>query len=145
MLKPGRFLACFLFSLSLTPRAFAQGELANVTGTVTDVSKAIVTDAQVTVRNVATNVTSRTTSNSSGAYVVRSLTPGTYELTVEKSGFRTSRVANIPLTVGLTATVDINLEVGTVSEAVQVNASAVQLESQSSGVGTVVNSRPVSE
>jgi hypothetical protein len=145
MLKPGRFLLCFLFSLSLTPVAFAQGELANVTGTVTDVSKAIVADAQVTIRNIATNVTSRTTSNASGIYVIRSLTPGTYELSVEKSGFRMSRVANIPLTVGLTATVDINLEVGTVSEAVQVNASAVQLESQSSGVGTVVNSRPVSE
>ncbi len=144
-MKFTRFTMCSLLALCLAQTCFGQGEHANVTGTVTDVSKAVIADAQITLRNVATNVTIRTTSNSAGLYVIRALEPGTYDLNVEKAGFRASRVANIPLTVGLTATVDISLEVGAVTEAVEVKASAVQLESQSTGTGAVINSRPVAE
>jgi hypothetical protein len=125
--------------------AFGQAEQANVTGTVTDVSKALVADAQVTVRNLATNVPTRTTTNSAGIFYIRALPPGGYELTVEKTGFRSSKVSDIPLTVGLTATIDVTLQVGTVSEAVEVKASAVQLEAQSSGLGAVISTRPVME
>ncbi|MDQ6699943.1 MAG: carboxypeptidase regulatory-like domain-containing protein [Acidobacteriota bacterium] len=140
-----RLTVSFCCILIVAQFAFGQAEQASVTGSVTDVSKAIIPDAQVTVRNLATNVTARTTTNSAGLYYVRALTPGAYELTVEKSGFRSSKVQQIPLTVGLTATVDVTMQVGTVSESVEVTASAVQLESQTSGMGTVVNTRPVSE
>nr|MDQ2900347.1 carboxypeptidase-like regulatory domain-containing protein [Acidobacteriota bacterium] len=133
---------CFIAFLA-APFAFGQAEQASITGSVSDVSKAIVPDAQVTVRNLATNLTVHTASNSAGLYYVRALTPGTYELNVEKSGFRSSKIQNIPLTVGLTATVDVTMQVGTVSESVEVQASAVQLEAQTSGVGTVINTRPV--
>src|SRR5579872_382292 len=125
--------------------AFGQGELTSVTGTVTDVSKAIVTDAQVSIRNVATNVTTRTTTNSAGLYFIRALPPGTYQLTVEKTGFRTARIDNIPLTTGLAATQDVVLEVGAVQQAVEVSATAVQLEAQSSDMNSVVTTRAVAE
>ncbi|MGI8990560.1 MAG: carboxypeptidase regulatory-like domain-containing protein [Bryobacteraceae bacterium] len=143
MLRTTLSLCCIAFLAA--PFAFGQAEQASITGSVSDVSKAIVPDAQVTVRNLATNVTVHTASNSAGLYYVRALTPGTYELSVEKSGFRSSRIENIPLTVGLTATVDVTMQVGTVSESVEVQASAVQLEAQTSGVGTVINTRPVLE
>ena len=122
-----------------------QGERATITGTVTDASKAAIPDANVLLRNVATNVSTRTTTNSDGLYFITSIPPGTYELTVEKTGFRSARVQSIPLTTGLAATQDVVLDVGSVQQAVEVSATAVQIESQSSDLNTVVTTRPVAE
>jgi hypothetical protein len=125
--------------------AFAQGERATITGTVKDSTQAIVPGAHVTLRNVATNITTTAESNAAGIYVFPALNPGTYELTFEKQGFRTRKVSDIPLSTGLTATIDASLEVGSVSEAVQVQASAVQLETQTSGLSGTVETRRVVE
>ena len=135
----------FLVLVLTAQLAFGQAEQANVAGTVTDTSKAIVEEAQVTIRDTATKVAVRTTTNSSGLFYVRALKPGTYEITVEKTGFRSSKISSLALTTGLTATVEITMQVGTVSESVEVSASAVQLEAQSSGLGNVVAGRPVME
>lgn len=124
---------------------FGQGERATITGTVTDTSKAAIPAAAVALRNVATNVFTRTVTNSEGLYFINSIPPGTYELTIEKSGFRPARIQNIPLTTGLAASQDVSLEVGAVQQAIEVNAAAVQLESQSSDMNTVITTRPVSE
>src|SRR3954453_9854872 len=107
---------------------FAQGERAAISGTVTDSTGALVPDVSVNVRNEQTNIVRKVESNASGLFVVPALEPGSYELSAEKQGFRLYRVTGIPLSVGLTATVNVKLEVGQVSEAVQVTASAVQLE-----------------
>src|SRR5215467_9083599 len=107
---------------------FGQGERATISGTVTDSTGALVPQARISVRNESTNIVNRAESNSSGLYVVPALEPGSYELTAEKQGFRSYKVSSIPLSVGLTATVDVKLEVGLVSEAVQVTAAAAQLE-----------------
>jgi hypothetical protein len=145
-MAPGfRFSAFCVAFLGLTAAAFGQGELATVTGTVTDSTKSTVPAANVVLRNVATNVTTRTTTNSAGLYFITSVPPGTYELRVEKSGFRPSRVDSIPLTTGLVATQDVALEVGTVQQALEVSAAAVQIEAQSSDMNTVVTTRPIAE
>jgi hypothetical protein len=123
----------------------AQGERATITGTVTDASQAVVPGASVSVRDVATNVVTRTESNSAGIYYLPSLPPGEYELTAERQGFRPAKVSAIPLSTGLTATINVVLEVGTVTEAVEVRATAVQLESQTSGLSKTVESRRVVE
>src|SRR4029077_2482561 len=117
----------------------------SVTGTVTDSTKAAVPAANVAIRNVATNIVNRTTTNSVGLYFITSLPPGSYELTVEKTGFRSAKVENIPLTTGLAATQDVSLEIGAVQQAVEVSATAVQLEAQSSDMNGVVTSRAVAE
>jgi len=124
---------------------FGQGERATITGTVTDATRATISEANVILRNVETNVTTRTVTNSVGLYFITSIPPGTYELTVEKTGFRTQRVQSIPLTTGLAATQDVVLELGSVQQAVEVSATAVQLESQSSDLNTVVTTRAVAE
>ncbi|HZT31622.1 MAG TPA: carboxypeptidase-like regulatory domain-containing protein [Bryobacteraceae bacterium] len=124
---------------------FAQGERATISGTVMDSTGAVVPQVNITVRNEATNILNKAESNATGLYVVPALPPGTYELTAEKQGFRTFKISGIPLSVGLTATVDVKLEVGQVSEAVQVVASAVQLEAQTSGMGETVGTRAVTE
>jgi outer membrane receptor protein involved in Fe transport len=123
----------------------AQSEQTSITGTVTDTSKAIIPDANVSIRNVGTNITTKTTTNAAGLFFISSLPPGTYELTVEKAGFRAAQIQNIPLTTGLAATQDVVLEIGTLSQAVQVSASAVQLQAQSSDMSSVITSRPVAE
>ncbi len=142
--KHHRLLCCFIL-LALSAPIFGQGERATITGTITDSTKATIPDAHVVLRNVATNVNTRTTTNAAGLYFITSIPPGTYELTVEKSGFRSARVQNLPLTTGLSATQDIVLEVGTVQQALEISAAAVQIESQSSDMNTVVTTRPVAE
>jgi hypothetical protein len=137
----GAVLAAVLATSSL----LGQGERAAITGTITDSTQAVVPGAAIAVRNVATNIITRTESNNEGIYYVTSLPPGQYELTAEKQGFRPSRTANIPLSVNLTATINVVLEVGTVAEAVEVQATAVQLEAQTSGLGKTVETRRVVE
>ena len=124
---------------------FAQGEQATITGTVNDTSGANIPEARAVLRNQATNVSLRTTTNAAGLYFITSIPPGTYELTVEKTGFQTSRIQNIPLTTGLSATQDVVLQIGGVQQTVEVSAAAVQIESQSSDMNTVVTTRPVAE
>jgi hypothetical protein len=101
--------------------------------------------AAVSIRNMETNVTLRTTTNSAGLFYQPALPPGLYEVTTNKQGFRANRLTGLRLTVGLTATVNVALEVGTVTDAVEVTATAVQLEAQTSGLGKVVEQRRVVE
>src|SRR5438045_4496262 len=121
-------------SALLTAIAYGQGERATVTGTVNDSSGSIVLNADVSIRNVATNVVAKTKTNDAGIYYLPSLPPGRYELRAESQGFRPSVVSDIPLGAGLTATFNLTLEVGAVTEAVSVQASAVQLQAQTSGL-----------
>jgi Carboxypeptidase regulatory-like domain len=107
---PAIWIALFSLLVSL---AFGQTERTSITGSVTDRSKASLENANVTIRNVATKVTNKTTTNSAGLYFITSLPPGTYELAVENNGFRQAVVRDIPLTTGLAATQDVVLEVGT--------------------------------
>ena len=90
----------------LTRAAYPQGERGTISGTVTDATQAVVAGAGIAIRNVDTNVTSRTTSNSSGLFVFPALPPGSYDLTAEKQGFRAVKISGIPLSVGLTVTVE---------------------------------------
>src|SRR5262245_61135450 len=126
---------CFLAVITM-----AQVEQATLTGAVTDQSDALVARATITVTNVRTGVKATTQTNAEGYYSAPYLTPGDYEVTVQASGFKTARVSDITLRVGLTATVNIRLEVGTVQNEVQVTAQAVQLEQQNSALGNVVGS-----
>jgi hypothetical protein len=141
----GPCLLCCLLLFGVIQVAFGQSERTSITGTVTDSTKAAVPAANVTIRNVATNIANHTTTNVVGLYFITALPPGAYELTVEKNGFRTAKVDNIPLTTGLAATQDVLLEVGTVQQALEVSASAVQLEAQSSDMNGVVTTRGVAE
>ncbi len=129
----------------LAATAFPQGERATITGTVTDTSQAIIPGTRVTLRNTGTNIVTLGVSNAAGIYVFPALTPGSYDVTFEKDGFRTRKVSGIPLSTSLTATINAVMEVGTVTEAVQVQASAVQLETQTSGLSGTVETRRVVE
>jgi len=124
---------------------YAQGERARITGTVRDATGAVVPGASVQVREINTNVITRTQTNEVGMYYFAALPPGIYELTVKREGFRQARIGDVRLTVNLTATLDVTLEVGTVSDVVEVRAAAVQLEAQSATLGKVVDTRRLVE
>src|SRR5947207_1774794 len=118
--------------------AYGQGERATVTGAVNDSSGSIVVNAEVSIRNVATNVVAKTNTNNAGIYYLPSLPPGRYELRAESQGFRPSVVSDIPLGAGFTATFNLTLEVGAVTEPISVQATPVQLHAQTSGPRSVM-------
>ena len=135
----------FVLSALFTAITFGQGERATVTGIVTDPTQGTVVGAQVSIRNIDTNIVTKTKTNSAGIYYLPALSPGRYELRIEQAGFRPAIVADIPLGVGLTATFNLTLEIGTVTEAVEVHATAVQLEAQTTALGKVLPKRSIEE
>jgi hypothetical protein len=131
----------FLFALLLASTAWSQ--TASITGRVTDVTGAVVPGASVAAQSVSTGVSSTSETNAEGYYNIRSVPPGEYNLTVEKSGFTTVRQTNLTLVVQQVARVDIALQVGAMAEKIEVNARAVMLDSETSALGQVVGSSQI--
>jgi hypothetical protein len=128
--------------LSLWPSQ-AQEVTARLAGTVTDPAHAVVPEAAVSATNVSTGVVTRVTSDAAGNYVFPQLAPGTYSLSIEKSGFATTVMSGITLNVDQKATVDVVLQVGQVTQSVQVEGVAPLVDSTSASLGTVVNQQAI--
>jgi hypothetical protein len=137
-MRPFKVLFPVVLVLLLGSVAAAQTAAANVSGIVTDPSQAVVAGAALELTNAATNYTYKTTTNSSGAYIFTGVQPGIYKLTVSASGFRNANVPSVKLEVAKSHTLNVQMEVGTASETVEVVAAAVQLESTDARVGTAV-------
>ena len=134
------WIAVVLIAL-LTPLAFGQATVsfAQLNGTIQDPSGRTIAGAAVTLRNLDTNQTYSSVSNSSGFYVVPSLPPGRYELTVQNAGFAKSVQTGINLTVGQFATVDVPMKVAATSEIVNVNTDAPVVETTRSETSQVID------
>src|SRR5205823_13796052 len=118
---------------------------ATVSGTVPDPGGAGVPAASIAATNTLTGVVSRTVSDSSGAYVMPSLPPGTYSVSIEKAGFKTRVLTGITLQVAQQATVNVPLEIGEVTTTIDVSAQAPMVESANASVGTVIETQQVTE
>ncbi|WP_321476898.1 TonB-dependent receptor [uncultured Paludibaculum sp.] len=129
--------------LALAPFAFAQSSLATLTGTVSDSSGALIPSAKVHLVNTATGEALNATVNDSGIYVIPQIKPGSYILTAESQGFKQHHHAGLILESGARVRLDISLELGAVSESVEVTASVPLLQSESSAVGGVVDNRTI--
>jgi outer membrane receptor protein involved in Fe transport len=123
----------------------AQTPTAQITGRITDPSGAVIPGVSVTVINVATAVERPVESNEVGYYTAPLLPPGDYRIVVEKEGFRLITRTGINLVVQQVARIDFTMEVGAVTETVEVIGEAPLLESETSSIGQVVDSRNVSE
>ena len=121
----------------------AQSERGTIQGTVKDSSGAVIVGAKVTVTNPATNIKVSTISNDAGDYVAASLPPGLYTVRVEKEGFRAAVVSGIALNASATIRADASLEVGSVSQAVEVTANALQLHTEDAKSGVTINGEMV--
>lgn len=116
-----------------------------IVGTVTDMSGAAVPGASVQVKNSGTGVIQNTTADAQGRYRVPELIIGTYELQASKTGFSTVNRPGVTLTVGAEPVVDFALPVGQQTQTVTVSAEVSQVETQSTAVGALVESKQVSE
>jgi hypothetical protein len=135
--------AVLLLAAVLWLPAFGQ-TLGEISGTITDATGGVVPAAAITITNTSTNVVRNAVTNDAGIYVVPGLVPGPYSVRVEKSGFR-AMTRNIELQVQQSARVDFALQVGQVSEAIEVSASSVVLATENATVGTVIEERRIME
>ncbi|HEU4893087.1 MAG TPA: carboxypeptidase-like regulatory domain-containing protein, partial [Vicinamibacterales bacterium] len=123
----------------------AQVATGSIVGTVTDSSNQVVPGAQVTIREVNRNTTTTLVTDASGVYTAPFLVPGTYEVQVELQGFKTWTRPGIILQVTDRVRVDVALEVGTITEATTVVASAPVVRTDSSEAGTVIEEMAIKE
>jgi hypothetical protein len=126
--------------------AWAQEVTGSIAGTVSDSSGAAVAGAKVSIKSLDKNVVVRTiTTEANGQYLAAYLPVGRYEVVVESSNFKKSVYSSIVLNVADKLTINIALEVGSVSESVTVEANPLQVELQSATAGGLINGTQVRE
>src|ERR1700680_4417590 len=132
--------ATTLLLVFLTSTIFwGQSGTSAISGTVNDLTGSPIPNARITVINRDTGVQQESVTNESGLYRVVALLPGTYQVGVEADGFDKISRGPVLLQVSQTVAIDVTLQVGRQSEAVQVTEAAPLIESQSSNVAQVVN------
>jgi hypothetical protein len=132
---------CFAFTSMVV---LAQEPTGSLEGTISDPQGAIVQNAAISVRNVATNAARTATSSADGHFRVSQLAPGAYEVKVSASNFKTSVVSNVIIAVGQTVPLDVHLEIGGASEEVTVvSGGEAQIDRTDNTVGGVVNLRQI--
>src|SRR3972149_3732524 len=140
-----RVVPAFLFSvIACTSVVWAQST-AQISGTVTDQSGAILPGVEVTATQTDTGIARSTVTNETGIYVLPNLAVGPYRLEAGLPGFRTYARTGIVLQVGASPVINVVLEVGQVSETVEVQANAAMVETRNSSVGQIVESARILE
>jgi hypothetical protein len=128
-----------------TAGAFAQSYLGGVRGLVQDPAKATIATAKVTLTNEGTNVARSGLTNAAGEFVFSQLDPGTYTLSAEAPGFRKVERHGIVVATQEFLTIDLKLEVGAVTESVQVTEEIPPLESSNASQGQVLDNQKLSD
>src|SRR5919204_5481846 len=132
------FCLCFTFSL------FAQIQNGQFTGLIEDPSGAAIPNAKVTVTNPATGLNVSATSSQTGLYVIRELPVGTYSITVQAPGFKTETRTGVTVNAGVSQRADFKLEVGQVSQTVEVSGAPPIVSTEDSRLSTTVTSTQIS-
>ncbi|PWU07427.1 MAG: TonB-dependent receptor [Terriglobia bacterium] len=121
----------------------AQQTTATLLGAITDATGAAVPGVTVQATNLGTNVMRDAQSDASGAFSIPNLAPGNYRVTATKTGFQVARVESVTLQVEQAARLDLQLEVGNITESVNVSASATVLQTENASVGTVIDAAKI--
>src|SRR5205823_6200239 len=135
-------VVALLCSVSI-PRASAQAVYGSILGTVTDPQGAAVVGAKVTVIDQNKGTKQETTTNESGNYSVTHLIPDIYSVKIEAQGFKSTEQKDIVVSVDNGSRVDLALQLGSTSEAVEVTAEAPQLKTDRSDVAITFDSKMV--
>ena len=136
--------AALLAVVVLSTNLLAQSSNASVSGFVQDSSQAFIPGVTVTATNTQTGVVTTAITNESGTYTILSLLPGTYKLTAELPGFKTQIINDVQLGQSATARYNFTLQVGAVSDSVEVTALSTALIAESSAtIGQVLSEKNV--
>jgi hypothetical protein len=135
----------FMLGVGLPGRLSSQAVYGSIVGTVLDASGAAVSGAKVTIRNVERDVANSTVTNESGNYSQRYLIVGRYQVRVEAPGFQSFVQDNVGVSVDSEARVDIRLQVGEVTQTLEVSAEASLLKTERSDVSTTYSQKAVAE
>ena len=144
------FLAALFSSLFISlicvTAALGQGSYqAQVRGQVTDQSGAVITNATVTITNVATNIAQSVKTDDHGQYVFTGLRPANYSVQVQFSGFRSAEKTNVVLAVDQKTTIDFVLQPSSINEKMEVTAAAPLLDTESATLGSEISGAAVKE
>src|SRR3989440_213055 len=131
--------------ISCSSTLIAQVDRGNIVGTVSDPSGANVEGAKVVIRNLATDQSVEVTTDSSGAYAANLLRIGTYSVTVERQGFKKAVEPSVEVGVNQVVRVNLRLQVGAVTELVEVTGAAPLLQTETSSLGTIETERRISD
>ena len=138
--------ALLLLSLSGPPALAQSGSTGSIAGTISDPTSAVVPGATITVKNNATNQEFNATTADNGTFNVPALISGTYTVTINAPGFKTTILPNVKVDVGTPSSVNVTLEVGVPTETVQiVDAAGELIQTQNATVGTTITGRQIIE
>jgi len=144
-----RFLTRFGLILAILPiltvPLFGQAFYGSIIGTVNDPSSATLRGARVTLTNIGTEEHRQTLTDAEGTYQFLNLLPGNYRVHVELTGFKRATNDQIEVTVASAVRADITMQVGDVTQSVEVQAVAPLLQTENSNLSQVVNSRSVED
>jgi outer membrane receptor protein involved in Fe transport len=136
-------LLAALFLLLGGAAALGQTTTATLSGVVRDASGAVVPEVKISARNVQTGAIRVATSDSDGRYSLTNMGPGEYELRAERAGFRTAVQSGVLLTVGGSSVVDLTVQVGDVTEVVEIKQDEPLVETTKAEVSRVINERSI--
>ena len=120
---------------------FGQATEGNLVGAVSDASGSAVPNADVKVKNVGTNIETAAKTNVNGEYRFNNLPIGAYDLTVSATGFAAATEINVVIDLNKTATINVSLQVGSVSQTVEVSEAAVTIDTTTAQVQNTFDSR----
>lgn len=129
-----RMLTLLVLSACLAVSMLAQS-IGRIAGTVTDNTGSAVADAEVEIVSLETGEVRRVMTNTSGTYAVSPLPVGAYRVQIRKVGFKTTTRSEVRVDVNSAATLDVQLEVGNVTESVTVQGQAAVIETETAAVG----------
>ncbi|MBI1353838.1 MAG: hypothetical protein GC160_05790 [Acidobacteria bacterium] len=132
-------------ALLVPPASFGQGGTGQIVGRITDSSGGVIPGAGVTLTNVDTGITQSAQTGPQGYYRFPLLPPGNYRLDVRSEGFRSVSRSGVKLDVEQSVSLDFELQVGQVSETVEVVGAAPLLESENATIGQVVDNKSIVE
>ena len=142
----GSLLVTLIVTLLAAPNVLGQGSFeAQVRGTVTDQSGAVVANATVTITNVATNIAQTAHTDDHGQYFFTGLRPATYKVRAQVTGFRVSEKENVVLEVDQQTSVDFVLHPSSINETMEVTTVAPLLDTESATLGSEISGQYVKE
>ena len=132
-----------LLSSLWSTSAAAQTVAGTISGLVTDASGAAVSGTSIVVTDLDRNVNLRSTSNDQGFYLVTPVPPGRYKVRAEKAGFRSFLVESLPIATQQKATINVSLQIGSLTESVTISSAAQVIDTTSATLSGVVENKRI--